>query len=146
MGSEIVAIRKAQVEDWQAIGDLLNQLEYPNTELILKGKLEKLVNHPDEELLVYEEDGNILAFISMHYIPQIALKGDFARISYFAVQTLVRSKGIGREMEEYCTNLAIKRNCDRMEVHCHSRRSAAHRFYSRQGYAESPKYFIKMIN
>lgn len=141
-----VAIRKAQVEDWQAIGELLNQLDYPNAELVLKGKLEKLVKHPDEELLVYEEDGNVLAFISMHYIPQLAVNGDFARISYFAVKTTVRNKGIGLEMEDFCTNLAIKRNCNRMEVHCHSRRLAAHRFYSRQGYEESPKYFIKMIN
>jgi hypothetical protein len=32
-----------------------------------------------------------------------------------------------------------------MEVHCHSRRSEAHRFYARQGYIESPKYLMKML-
>lgn len=31
------------------------------------------------------------------------------------------------------------------ELHCHSRRKQAHKFYNRQGYAESPKYLIKML-
>ncbi|PAD65933.1 hypothetical protein CHH83_26640 [Bacillus sp. 7586-K] len=87
----------------------------------------------------------VIALISIHFIPQITIKGDFARISYFAVDTNVRGKGIGRKIEEYCTDLAIKRNCDRTYVHCHSRRTDAHRFYMRQGFTESPKYFIKML-
>jgi GNAT superfamily N-acetyltransferase len=66
-------------------------------------------------------------------------------MSYFAVDKNIRSKGIGRKIEEYCTDLAIKRNCDRIEVHCHSRRKDAHWFYIRQGFTESPKYFIKML-
>jgi hypothetical protein len=32
------------------------------------------------------------------------------------------------------------------EVHCHSRRTVAHQFYERQGYHESPKYFVKLFN
>lgn len=141
-----MGIRKAKVEDWEAISELLNQLEYLHTETFIKEKIEKLLIHPDEELLVYEDNGRVIAFISLHFIPQLALKGDFARISYFAVDTTIRSKGIGREIEKFCTDLAKKRNCDRIEVHCHSRRIDAHRFYSRQGFTESPKYFMKMIN
>ncbi|MGX6446357.1 GNAT family N-acetyltransferase [Neobacillus sp. K501] len=100
---------------------------------------------PNEELLVFEEEKSVIALISIHFIPQLAVKGDFARISYFAVDKNIRSKGIGSKIEEYCTNLAIKRNCDRIEVHCHSKRKDAHRFYKRQGFTESPKYFIKML-
>lgn len=139
-------IRKAIVDDWKPISELLNQLDYPDTETFMKEKIEKLLIHPDEELLVYEDDGRVIAFISLHFIPQLAVKGDFARISYFAVDTTIRSKGIGLKMEEYCTRLAKKRNCDRIEVHCHSKRVDAHRFYSRQGFTESPKYFMKIIN
>jgi N-acetylglutamate synthase-like GNAT family acetyltransferase len=141
-----MGIRKAKDEDWKALSELLNQLGYPDTETFIKGKIEKLLIHPDEELLIYEEDEKVIAFISLHFIPQLAVKGDFARISYFAVNTTIRSKGIGRKIEEYCTDLAKKRNCDRIEVHCHSRRVDAHRFYTRQGFTESPKYFMKMMN
>jgi hypothetical protein len=48
-------------------------------------------------------------------------------------------------MEAYCEQLARERGCDRMEVHCHSRRVRAHAFYGRQGYEESPKYLIKKL-
>ncbi|MGM1035940.1 MAG: GNAT family N-acetyltransferase [Bacillota bacterium] len=141
-----MGIRTAKVDDWKAISKLLDQLDYPDTETFIKEKIEKLLIHPDEELLVYEDDESVIAFISLHYIPQLAVKGDFARISYFAVDTTIRSKGIGRKIEEFCSDLAIKRNCDRIEVHCHTRRIDAHRFYSRQGFTESPKYFMKLLN
>ena len=87
----------------------------------------------------------ILGLLSLHIIPQIALAGDFARISYFAVETSTRSNGIGRRMEEYATQLAREKGCELIEVHCHSRRARAHEFYARQGYNESPKYLIKRL-
>jgi GNAT superfamily N-acetyltransferase len=87
----------------------------------------------------------ILGLLSLHFIPQIALRGDFARISYFAVDNEVRSKGIGRQLEETATQLAKERGCALMEVHCHTRRTRAHEFYARQGWIESPKYLIKNL-
>lgn len=140
-----MGIRKAKVEDYKQISLLLTQLDYPDTEPFIKEKIEILLMDPNEELLVFEEDKDIIALISVHFIPQLAVKGDFARISYFAVDKNIRSKGIGRKIEEYCNELAIKRKCDRVEVHCHSRRIDAHRFYIRQGFKESPKYFVKML-
>lgn len=140
-----MGIRKAVIEDWKQISSLLHQLDYQDTESFIKEKLEILIRDPNEVLLIFEENNQVTAFISMHFIPQLALKGDFARISYFAVDQHIRSKGLGRKIEEYCTNLAIEKKCDRIEVHCHSRRTDAHRFYMRQGYSDSPKYFIKML-
>jgi GNAT superfamily N-acetyltransferase len=87
----------------------------------------------------------ILAFLSLHFIPQIALKGDFARISYFAVDDEARSLGIGRQLEERATRIARERGCTQMEVHCHTRRTRAQEFYARQGWMESPKYLIKRL-
>jgi GNAT superfamily N-acetyltransferase len=141
-----MGMREAVLEDWEEISNLLNQLDYLGTEAFIKGKMEKLLEHPDEKLLIYESEGKVIAFISLHFIPQIALEGDFARISYFAVDKATRSKGIGREIEEFCVDIARERKCDRIEVHCHSRRTDAHRFYFGQGYIESPKYLMKKIN
>jgi GNAT superfamily N-acetyltransferase len=115
-----------------------------------------MLEDPAEILLVYEEDGGaeevvlpgtarILGTISLHFIPQIALQGDFARISYFSVDGNARGRGIGQEMEAYCTQLARERGCELIEVHCHSRRVRAHAFYYRQGFEESPKYLIKRL-
>ena len=70
-------------------------------------------------------------FIGLHFIVQLALPGDFCRITYFCVSEAARGLGVGRELEETAARLA--RGCDRIEVHCHERRVDAHRFYYRQG-------------
>ena len=140
-----MSIRIARPADWKDIAHLMDQLDYPGTASFLENKIKKMTTHPDEHLFVYEEDGRILSCMSLHFLPQLALEGDFARISYFAVDNTARSKGIGRQMEEYCTALARERGCHLIEVHCHSRRTRAHEFYYRQGYTESPKYLIKKL-
>jgi N-acetylglutamate synthase-like GNAT family acetyltransferase len=90
-----MGIRKAKVEDWKQISLLLNQLDYPDTESFIKEKVEILLMDPNEVLLMFEEDQSVIALISVHFIPQLAVKGDFARISYFAVDKNIRSKGLG---------------------------------------------------
>jgi len=140
-----MSIRLAAINDWKAIAGLLDQLDYPGSEQFLVARVRQMIEDPRERLLVYEQDDNIKGFMSLHFIPQIALEGDFARISYFVVDDAARSEGIGQQMEEYCTQLARERGCHLVEVHCHTRRSRAHEFYARQGYEESPKYLIKRL-
>lgn len=140
-----MSIRSARLSDGPAIEQLLDQLGYTGTEGFLPQKIHRMLADPDERLLVYETAAGVVAFISVHFIPQIAVAGDFARISYFSVDDSVRGQGIGREMEEYVVMLAKERGCDRIEVHCHSRRVGAHRFYFRQGYEEAPKYLMKKL-
>ncbi|GGA95161.1 GNAT family N-acetyltransferase [Puia dinghuensis] len=140
-------IRRAIPADAPGISRLLTQLEYPGTERFITTRLATLLAHPDEVFLVWAEPANhILAFLSLHFIPQIALEGDFARISYFAVDESARSLGIGQQLEAEATRLAKERGCALLEVHCHTRRTRAHAFYHRQGYEESPKYLIKKLS
>jgi ribosomal protein S18 acetylase RimI-like enzyme len=138
-------IRKATLADQAGLSNLLNQLGYPGTEVFLSKNLEKMLGQPQSEVLVYELDGKVLGFIAFDFLTQLVVKGDFARISCFAVDETARGMGVGKALEEHFTNLAIARKCDRIEVHCHSRRVDAHRFYYRQGYHESPKYLMKSL-
>ncbi|MCJ7935713.1 MAG: GNAT family N-acetyltransferase [Chryseobacterium sp.] len=139
-------IRRMKEEDEESVIELLAQLGYPDTKEFMPQKIKNLLNDPNEYLAVAENDeGKAIGFISIHMIPQIALEGDFARISYFSVDENYRSSGIGKLLEEYGEQAAKDRNCDRIEVHCHSDRQKAHRFYDRQGYTESPKYLIKKL-
>ena len=152
-----MSIRTAIFSDAAGISRLLTQLEYPGTEDFLDSRLAAMLRDPAETLLVWAEPPThepptasdpaaiILGFLSLHFIPQIALRGDFARISYFAVDNDARSLGIGRKLEEMATQLAKERGCALMEVHCHTRRTRAHEFYARQGWIESPKYLIKRL-
>ena len=128
--------------DENIIADLLSQLGYPDTGDFIFEKMQSLLNDPAEYLTVAENaEGKAIALISVHIIQQIALKGGFARISYFSVDENSRSSGIGKQLEEYCE----KRNCDRIELHCNFKREKAHQFYYRQGCTESPKYLMKKL-
>jgi GNAT superfamily N-acetyltransferase len=152
-------IRLATAADAGGISRLLTQLEYPGTEDFITSRLETMLADPAETLLVWAEQPAasssgpntpverevILATLSLHFIPQLALKGDFARISYFAVDKDARSRGIGAGLEAEATRLARERGCALLEVHCHTRRNRAHEFYARQGFEESPKYLIKRL-
>lgn len=140
-----MTLRKVTRGDAARIADLLSQLDYPGAVEFIEEKIDRLLVHPDEEIVVAVEGGVILGFISIHFIPQIALRGSFARISYLCVDAAARGKGIGRALEEYCVQAAMNRGCDRIELHSHSRRQRAHAFYFRQGYEESPKYFMKRL-
>lgn len=141
-----MSIRKAELSDSASIQILLSQLGYPNTDDFILTKMQEMLSDPDEILLVYEINSMVVAFISVHFIPQIAVRGDFARISYFSVSEQTRNKGIGKEIESYITSIAKDRNCDRIEVHCNFHRSDAHRFYLRQGFQEAPKYLVKKLS
>ncbi|WP_406549312.1 GNAT family N-acetyltransferase [Cronobacter malonaticus] len=141
----MITTRTATPADAPAISALLTELDYPDTSHFIDQRLAELLAHPDERVLVAEEDGVLLGVLSLHFIPQLALEGDFCHISYFCVSSNARSKGIGRLLESEGETLARTRGCDRIEVHCHSRRSDAHRFYYRQGYTESPKYLCKSL-
>ncbi|XJR89041.1 GNAT family N-acetyltransferase [Elizabethkingia anophelis] len=139
-------IRAIKESDHEVISKLLGQLGYPDTEKFIQNKIRALLLNPNEYLVVIEDnEQQVFGFISIHIIPQIALEGDFARISYFSVDENYRSMGAGKMLEEYCVQVATERNCDRIELHCHSRREKAHLFYYRQGYKESQKYLMKKL-
>lgn len=146
MNQLFVDIRTAQASDADVISNLLTSLGYPGTQPFIHSRITQLLAHPDEKLLVATNDVVVVGVISLHFIPQLALAGDFCRISYFCVDETTRGAGIGTALEAHATELARSRGCDRIEVHCHSRRVNAHRFYSRQGYVESPKYLAKPLD
>lgn len=138
-------IRTMEEKDAAVVADLLTQLGYPDALDFLPAKIVNMRQDSRERLLIVEEQDQVIGFISLSLIPQLAVRGDFMRISYFAVDAETRSKGIGKQVEDYVAALARQMGCDRIELHCHSRRTQAHEFYLRQGYEEVPKYFVKYL-
>jgi GNAT superfamily N-acetyltransferase len=141
----MVEIKTATIQDAKALSELLVQLGYKNDVKFIQNHMERFLNQENDILFVAMEDQKVVGFISIHFIPQIALEGDFCRISYFSVNSENRNNGIGNLLESHAVKIAKERKCDRIEVHCHSRREEAHRFYFKQGYEESPKYLMKSL-
>ncbi|AVF35467.1 GNAT family N-acetyltransferase [Rahnella sikkimica] len=138
-------IREGDVNDAQILAGLLGDLDYPNTPEAIAERVVSMAANPDSRLLVAESEGRAVGFISLHFIPQIALAGEFCRISYLCVSSESRGSGIGQKLLDEAERLAADRGCDRMEVHSHTRRVRAHVFYARAEYEESPKYLMKKL-
>ena len=141
-----VNIRSAKLEDNQEICDLHKQMVYPQPLTLIEEKFEILNNDSNSQILVAEERGRICGFLSLYFIPQIALQGDFAKVCYLCVDENMRSKGVGHLLVQEAEQLARRRGCDRMELHSGMQRPLAHQFYLREGYVEAPKYFRKALN
>lgn len=139
-------IRLAEANDSFALSALLAELGYENTEGFIERRLAQLIDDQTEALLVAVYGNTVLGFLSLHFIPQLALAGDFARVSYFCVAEGERSKGAGQKLLQHAEQVAKQRGCDRMEVHCNEHRIKANAFYAREGYSESPRYLIKDLN
>lgn len=138
-------IREGDVNDAQILAGLLGDLDYPNTPEAIAERVVAMAANPDSCLLVAESEGRAVGFISLHFIPQIALAGEFCRISYLCVSSESRGAGIGQKLLDEAERLAADRGCDRMEVHSHTRRVRAHVFYAHAEYEESPKYLMKKL-
>lgn len=140
-----IVLREASAADAPALVPLLAQLGYAGTEAFIERRLRELLDHADALLLVAECEGQLLGFMSLHFVPQLAVAGDFCRLSYLCVHEAARGLGIGALFEHRAVEEARQRGCDRIELHSHERRRDAHRFYFREGYEESPKYLMKRL-
>ncbi|HKG05493.1 MAG TPA: GNAT family N-acetyltransferase [Pedobacter sp.] len=138
-------IRKAETKDVPAIRDLLEQLGYPTQDGLVARRLEKLGISSEHCDVVCESGNNVVGFMSVHFIPQVAFDAEYAVISYLIVDDQKRSHGIGKALEEYATEIAVERGCRRIYLHSNARRVDAHRFYIRQDYEEYAKTFVKYL-
>jgi len=142
-----VNIRQAIQEDAAALAVLLAQLGYPppqeNLDFVL-GKIETY-NAETYRLLVCEVEGEVVGFISLHWLHIFHSPRMMGRITAFCVHERVRSKGIGQYMLAEAEKFLVAQGCISVEVTSNLRRLLTHDFYLRHGYAETSKRFIKSL-
>ena len=138
-------IRLATYLDAPAIKSLMGALGYKTTTSLLVSQLESLFGRNDHFVFVYDLNKEVVGFVSIHYMPQLAFDGELVYISYLSVDETVKDQGIAKALEQYVTQEALKRNCDRIQVHCEDWKTPAHKFYVQQGYQEYPKFYTKRL-
>ncbi|MEB3289173.1 MAG: GNAT family N-acetyltransferase, partial [Leptolyngbya sp.] len=85
-----IHLRPATVADSTEIVALLDDLGYPVDLDFLTRSIQRQLDHDDAVLLVAEVERAVVGVISLHFIPQLALPGDFCRISYLCVSPEAR--------------------------------------------------------
>lgn len=140
-----MGIRNATYKDAPAIKSLLDALGYKTSNSLLVNQLETLFGKNDHEVFVYELYKEVVGFVSVHILPQLAFDDGMMIITYFSIDETVTNTSVAKELEQHITNQAILRKCDWIQVHCMDWRVPAHQFYLQQGYQEYPKYFTKRL-
>lgn len=138
-------IRKATYHDAPFIKLLMETLGYQTSNSILVMQLQQWFNGPDHEVLVCVDKEDVTGFAVVHVLPQLAFDGGLLIISYLSVDERTKDQSVARALEGHIVELARKRKCERIQVHCAEWRAQAQGFYLAQGYDACPQYFSKRL-
>src|ERR1700733_81507 len=91
-------VRTAQVGDAEAFSPLLASLGYPSDPSALKTRISGILENPDAALLVAVREGSdrAIGLLSMHFIPQLGIEGEVARIGFFVIDESCHGSGVGK--------------------------------------------------
>ncbi|MDD9381963.1 GNAT family N-acetyltransferase [Streptomyces sp. ZAF1911] len=97
---------------------------------------------PRNEMLVLEVDGDLVGCLQLTYIPGLGQGGrERALVEAVRIRADRRGGGLGARLMELAADRARERGCGLMQLTSNKRRTAAHRFYERLGYARSHEGF-----
>ena len=104
----------------------------------LRAAFEEIASDPNNELLVGERDGEVIATLQLTYIPGLSRGGmRRALVEAVRVRADLRNQRIGERLMEAAMDRARARGCGLVQLTTDKRRHAAHRFYERLGFVAS---------
>lgn len=96
----------------------------------------------NEMLVLVEPGGTVLGCLQLTYVPGLGQGGrERALVEAVRIRADRRGGGLGAELMERAVERARERGCGLMQLTSNKRRSAAHRFYERLGFARSHEGF-----
>ncbi len=149
-----LAIREARAGDLEAIvrlheDDTLGGLEdawTPETRGTYLAAFAAIAANHDNTLYVAEIEGRVVGTFQITLFPTLTGRGATrVRIGAVQVAAALRSQGIGARMIAFAEAAARARGARSVELSSNKRRTDAHRFYERLGYARSHEAFKKRL-
>lgn len=144
-GIEEINIRQADESDADALALLVADtgFDYPTEVSLVRERLTDL-NRAGDCILVAVCKSKVIGMVLLHRTRFLHRPPD-GRISSLVVADSYRGRGIGSRLVEAAELIFRQWGCGRVEVSSGAKREAAHKFYNREGYAEQPKRFIKLL-
>lgn len=138
-----VTFRVARVDDLRGILALLadddvararsGYAEAPTPKLV--AAFEEIERDPNNELLVGERSGELIATLQLTILPGLSRGGmRRAQVEAVRVRSDLRGLRIGEGLMAYAIERARQRDCGLMQLTTDLRRHDAHRFYLRLGF------------
>ena len=152
-GSDVV-VRFARPEDWPAVAGLLVELgrgvaagtaEDATHQLQFTGHLRRI----ESVTLVAQEpgaDGAVLGVVDMEYHQRLGDHRPQARVHDLVVTETAQGRGVGSVLLSRAEELARKRGCFRMALVTAGWREASISFYTKEGWADHGRWFVKALS
>jgi ribosomal protein S18 acetylase RimI-like enzyme len=100
--------------------------------------LARILEDPDQLLLVAERAGAVVGMAQLTFIQGLAYRGGVrAQIESVHVSSAERGRGLGSALVEHAVARARQRGCVMAQLTSHADRVDAHRFYARLGFTAS---------
>lgn len=125
-------IRNAKMTDAKEIMNLSIQLGYPVTQEQVESRLERLLNHKDHGVFVFEKEDMILGWT--HVYGKCLIELEYAEIGGLVVDESCRKQGIGEKLMRKCEEWARNNGWHEMRLRSREHRLEAHQFYKKIGY------------
>ncbi|NOK11155.1 GNAT family N-acetyltransferase [Corallococcus exercitus] len=104
----------------------------------VRAAFDELHADPNNELIVGEQDGEVVATLQLTYIPGLSRGGmRRALVEAVRVRADLRGQRIGEALMVDAMERARARGCGLMQLTTDKRRHEAHRFYARLGFVAS---------
>ncbi|HVL77494.1 MAG TPA: GNAT family N-acetyltransferase [Noviherbaspirillum sp.] len=102
---------------------------------------------PNNELIVAERDGIVVAMMQLTYIPSLSYQGSWrALIESVRVHGSMRGRGLGHALIHHAVERARARGCGMVQLTTHKSRTDAHRFYQDLGFVASHEGMKRMLD
>ena len=140
-------LRKATIEDAEALASLLTEIGW--FEVFKNESLEESTQRVRAELelcladdshlvcVAQSEEGKIIGYVSVHWLPYLFMHGPEAYVSELFVRDSARGRGVGRRLLQAVETEARSRGCTRMALtNLRRRESYKRQFYVKAGWTE----------
>lgn len=129
-------IRDARAGDAAALSALIAQLGYTAPPADVVERLAAMAAE-GRVVLVAEQDGRVVGCLSTSVMRVLHRPAPVGRISMMVVEEGLRGQGIGAALVRAAEARLASEGCYMVEVTSHARRTDAHRFYEKLGYAKT---------
>ena len=149
-----LTIRRAGEADLPRIVELLSQLSLgddrdPPTVPLPKSyraAFRQIKADPRQQLVVAEAGGSVVATLVLIIVPNLSHRGrPWCGVENVVVDARVRGKGYGEALMRYAIEEARRAGCYKLTLTSNKRRSEAHRFYEKLGFAASHEGFRLLL-
>jgi GNAT superfamily N-acetyltransferase len=149
-----LTIREAQADDLEAIIRLHEEDSLgshgdawlPETKPAYEAAFAAIAASPGNTLYVAESEGRVVGTFQLTFIPNLTSRGAMrVKVESVKVAAELRSQGLGARMMAFAEAEAGARGARSIELTSNKRRTDAHRFYERLGFARSHEGFKKSL-